>query len=309
MMNRARELGVGDSFDNAITQKRLKLRNPDTDPDTPKFVDQFLEIRQAIGKPISREEAEKKIRNPLYFGGMLARDGQVDGAVAGALNTTRDTIRAAISTVGCNGEITSYFVMLHPDKKRGVEGAMIYGDCAVIPNPTPEQLAMIASKLAKAAKQVLQVPDQDKVVPRVAVLCYGTGDSGEGPDIDNVRTAVDLIRHDEPGLVVAGPIQYDAAMVPEVAETKCKTSELKQVGGKANVLIFPDLKSGNITYKADERAGDVAIGPVLKGLKIPFNDLSRGCREDDDNKDISNMVVQTVLQCDKMRQEELLFAA
>jgi phosphate acetyltransferase len=200
--------------------------------------------------------------------------------VSGAAHTTAHTVRPAfeiIKTVPDVSTVSSIFFMCLPDR------VLVYGDCAIIPNPTSEQLADIAISSARTAAQF-------GIEPRVAMLSYSTGDSGAGADVDKVRTATELVRQRDPRLLVEGPIQYDAAIEPSVAATKLRDSP---VAGHATVLIFPDLNTGNNTYKAVQRsAGAIAIGPVLQGLRKPVNDLSRGALVED----IVNTVAITAIQ-------------
>ncbi|MGF2952687.1 phosphate acetyltransferase, partial [Mycobacterium sp. THU-M116] len=190
------------------------------------------------------------------------------------------TVRPAlevIKTVPDVSVVSSVFFMCLPDR------VLAYGDCAIVPDPTAEQLADIAISSARTAARF-------GIEPRVAMLSYSTGDSGVGVDVEKVRAATQLVRHREPGLPVEGPIQYDAAVEPSVAATKLRDSP---VAGRATVLIFPDLNTGNNTYKAVQRsAGAIAIGPVLQGLRKPVNDLSRGALIED----IVNTVAITAIQ-------------
>ena len=220
-----------------------------------------------------------------YFGTMMVHNGMVDGMVSGAAHTTAHTVRPAfeiIKTVPDVSTVSSIFFMCLPDR------VLVYGDCAIIPNPTPEQLADIAISSARTAARF-------GIEPRVAMLSYSTGDSGAGADVDKVRTATELVRSRAPQLLVEGPIQYDAAIEPSVAATKLRDSP---VAGRATVLIFPDLNTGNNTYKAVQRsAGAIAIGPVLQGLRKPVNDLSRGALVED----IVNTVAITAIQAQDVR--------
>jgi phosphate acetyltransferase len=220
------------------------------------------------------------MNDATYFGTMMVYNGMVDGMVSGAAHTTAHTVRPAleiIRTVPDVSTVSSIFLMCLPDR------VLAYGDCAIVPNPTPEQLADIAISSARTAAQF-------GIDPRVAMLSYSTGTSGSGADVDKVRTATELVRSRDPQLLVEGPIQYDAAVDPSVAATKMRDSP---VAGRATVLIFPDLNTGNNTYKAVQRsAGAIAIGPVLQGLRKPVNDLSRGALVED----IVNTVAITAIQ-------------
>jgi len=267
---RSAELGV--DLDNA------KVIDPLTSESRDRFADQYAELRKAKG--ISVEQAREIMRDATYFGTMLVHDGVVDGMVSGAAHTTAHTVRPAfeiIRTVPDVSTVSSIFLMCLPDR------VLAYGDCAIIPNPTREQLADIAISSARTAARF-------GIEPRVAMLSYSTGDSGAGADVDKVRAATELVRQRAPQLLVEGPIQYDAAIEPSVAATKLRDSP---VAGRATVLIFPDLNTGNNTYKAVQRsAGAIAIGPVLQGLRKPVNDLSRGALVED----IVNTIAITAIQ-------------
>jgi phosphate acetyltransferase len=267
---RASELGVDLSAAQVINPRNSELRS--------QFADQYAELRKAKG--VTVEEAREIISDVSYFGTMLVCNGMVDGMVSGAAHTTAHTVRPAfeiIKTVPDVSTVSSIFLMCLRDR------VLAYGDCAIVPNPTPEQLADIAISSARTAAQF-------GIEPRVAMLSYSTGDSGTGADVDKVRKATQLVRARDPQLLVEGPIQYDAAVEPSVAATKLRDSP---VAGHATVLIFPDLNTGNNTYKAVQRtAGAIAIGPVLQGLRKPVNDLSRGALVED----IVNTVAITAIQ-------------
>lgn len=267
---RAAELGV--NLDDA------RVIDPRTSELHDQFANQYAELRKAKGVTIER--AHEIMNDATYFGTMLVYNGMVDGMVSGAVHTTAHTVRPAleiIKTVPDVSTVSSIFLMCLPDR------VLAYGDCAIIPNPTVEQLADIAISSARTAAQFW-------IDPRVAMLSYSTGESGTGADVESVRAATELVRSREPDLLVEGPIQYDAAVDPSVAATKMKDSP---VAGRATVLIFPDLNTGNNTYKAVQRsAGAIAIGPVLQGLRKPVNDLSRGALVED----IVNTVAITAIQ-------------
>ncbi|WP_204804396.1 phosphate acetyltransferase [Mycobacterium riyadhense] len=267
---RAAELGV--NLDEA------KVIDPRTSDLHHEFASQYAELRKTKG--ITVEQAREIMNDATYFGTMLVYNGMVDGMVSGAAHTTAHTVRPAleiIRTVPDVSTVSSIFLMCLPDR------VLAYGDCAIVPNPTPEQLADIAICSARTAARF-------GIEPRVAMLSYSTGDSGKGADVDKVRAATELVRGRDPELLVEGPIQYDAAVEPSVAATKLRDSP---VAGRATVLIFPDLNTGNNTYKAVQRsAGAIAIGPVLQGLRKPVNDLSRGALVED----IVNTVAITAIQ-------------
>jgi phosphate acetyltransferase len=226
------------------------------------------------------QAATETVTDVSYFGTMMVHLGMADGMVSGAVHTTAHTIRPSfeiIKTAPGTKIVSSVFLMCLSDR------VLVYGDCAVNPDPTAAQLADIAISSAETAAQF-------GIEPRVAMLSYSTGTSGSGADVDKVRAATELVHQLRPDLLVEGPIQYDAAVDPLVASTKLPDS---LVAGKATVLIFPDLNTGNNTYKAVQRSANaIAIGPVLQGLNKPVNDLSRGALV----ADIVNTVAITAVQ-------------
>ncbi len=252
------------------------------DPRDPELLDRFATeyARLRAKKGVTVEQARAKLEDLSYFGTMMVHFGMADGMVSGAVNTTANTIRPSLEFIKTKpgvSVVSSSFMMCLPDR------VLVFGDCAVNPNPTAEQLADIAISSAETAVAF-------GIEPRVAMLSYSTGTSGSGADVDQVREATEIVRGRAPELKVEGPIQFDAAMDPSVARTKMPGSE---VAGQATVFIFPDLNTGNNTYKAVQRtAHAVAIGPVLQGLNKPVNDLSRGATVDD----ILNTVAITAIQ-------------
>ncbi len=243
-----------------------------------KFAHEYMQLRAHKG--ITLDQANETVTDVSYFGTMMVQQGLADGMVSGATHTTAHTIRPSFEIIKTQvgvGVVSSVFLMALADR------VLVYGDCAVIPVPTAEQLADIAISAAATAVQF-------GIEPRIAMLSYSTGSSGEGADVEKVRAATALVRERRPDLLVEGPIQYDAAADAAVAATKMPGSS---VAGRATVFIFPDLNTGNNTYKAVQRsAGAVAIGPVLQGLRKAINDLSRGALV----QDIVNTVAITAIQ-------------
>ncbi|SDX73463.1 phosphate acetyltransferase [Allochromatium warmingii] len=270
IQRRAAELG--------LNLNDIRIIDPAESPDRLRYAQTYYELRKHKG--ISEQMAHDVLQDVSYFGTLMVYHGDADGMVSGATHTTQHTIRPSFETVKTKPDVklvSSVFFMCLPDR------VLVYGDCAVNPNPDSEELADIAISSAQTATAF-------GIEPRIAMLSYSSGSSGKGEDVDRVREAVRLVRQRRPDLKVEGPIQYDAAVDIEVGRSKMPDSE---VAGHATVLIFPDLNTGNNTYKAVQRsAGAVAIGPVLQGLNKPVNDLSRGCTV----TDIVNTVAITAIQ-------------
>ena len=257
----------------------IHIHNPAVSAHYDEYVETLYELRK--NKNVNMEMARDMMTDVSYYGTMMVYKGDADGMVSGAVHTTQHTIRPALQFVKTKpgvSVVSSIFFMCLPER------VAIFGDCAVNPNPTAQQLAEIAISSAESSARF-------GIEPRIAMLSYSSGSSGEGEDVERVREATAIVKQRRPDLKIEGPIQYDAAVDLLVGQQKLPGSE---VAGRASVLIFPDLNTGNNTYKAVQReTGALAIGPMLQGLNKPINDLSRGCTVDD----IFNTVVITAIQC------------
>ncbi|MCD6250253.1 MAG: phosphate acetyltransferase [candidate division Zixibacteria bacterium] len=253
---------------------QVEVVNPAESPDLDDFVTDFVELRKK--KNVTEEAARKAIIQPLYFGAMLVRHDKADASVAGSINTTGNVLRAAIHVLGLKkgiSAVSSSFLMTIPEYRGVKDKVFAFGDCAVIPNPNPEQLASIAMSTAETMNFLTGEE------PRVAMLSFSTKGSAKHEDADKVLAAMEIIKKEQPSLLIDGEFQLDAAIVPEVGKRKAPDSA---IAGDANVLIFPDLDAGNIGYKLVQRlANATATGPIIQGLAKPANDLSRGCSVQD----------------------------
>lgn len=256
--------------------------NPHTSTLMQDYIEEFYTRRAHKG--LTLNAAKDALSHPTYFATMMVHKGDADGMVSGAIHTTQDTIRPALQIIKTSPDmslVSSLFFMCMETH------ILVYADCAINQDPNAEELAQIAIASAKSARMF-------GIEPRVAMLSYSTGTSGFGSDVDKVREATEIVRQRCSDLVIEGPIQYDAAIDPDVARIKLPMSP---VAGKANVFIFPDLNTGNNTYKAVQRSsGAIAIGPILQGLKKPINDLSRGCSV----TDIVNTILITAIQAQEI---------
>ncbi|MEJ2044364.1 MAG: phosphate acetyltransferase [Reinekea sp.] len=248
----------------------------------PKYIDSMVELRKHKG--LTAPMAEAQLEDSIVLGTMMLALEEVDGLVSGAINTTANTVRPALQLIKTRPDsslVSSVFFMLLPDQ------AVVYGDCAINPDPNAEQLADIAIQSGESAKAF-------GIEPRIAMISYSTGQSGSGSDVEKVREATRIAKERRPDLLIDGPLQYDAASTPSVAASKAPDS---QVAGRATVYVFPDLNTGNTTYKAVQRSANVvSIGPMLQGLRKPVNDLSRGALVED----IVYTIALTAIQADQM---------
>jgi phosphate acetyltransferase len=254
--------------------RRVKLVTPSQSSQLGKYAEEYHQLRKHKG--ITLDQATKIMTNPLFYGAMMVKKGEVDGFVAGSINTTANVMRAGIQIIGTAPRISSVsssFIVVLPEFLGVKDKAFIFADCAVIPDPDPSQLASIAISSAKTMQDLIGEE------PKVAMLSFSTKGSAEHAMIDKVREATGIAKELKPDLKIDGELQADAAILQQVAQKKCPDSP---IGGEANVLIFPDLNAGNIAYKLVQRMAKAeAIGPIIQGLAKPANDLSRGCSVDD----------------------------
>lgn len=279
ILAKARELGLT-HVDGAT------IIDPATSPQTAEYAALLYELRKSKG--MTQEEAAKKVLDPLYFGCLIIKNGDADGQISGALSTTGDTLRPALQIIKCAPGITCVsgaMLLITNTPQYGEEGVLVVGDVAVTPMPDAAQLAQIAVCTARTAQSVAGFEE-----PRVAMLSFSTKGSAKHEVVDKVVEATRLARELDPALQIDGELQADAALVPSVGEKKAPGSS---IAGHANVLVYPNLEVGNISYKLVQRLGNAdAIGPILQGIARPVNDLSRGCSVDD----IYKMIAITACQ-------------
>ena len=271
---------------------KATIIDPENNPKSEEYAQLLAELRKKKGMTI--EQARELVKNPLYLGCLIIKNGDADGQISGALSTTGDTLRPALQIIKCAPGITCVsgaMLLITQQHQYGEDGVVVMSDVAVTPVPTAEQLAQFAYCTAETAKSVAGITD-----PRVAMLSFSTKGSASHEVVDKVVEATRLAHEHYPELKVDGELQADAALVPSVAEKKAKGSE---IAGRANVLIVPNLEVGNIGYKLAQRLGNaIAVGPILQGIARPVNDLSRGCSIDD----IYYMVAITACQAQAAKQ-------
>lgn len=264
---------------------KAAIIDPENHPKKEEYADLLVEIRK--NKGMTKEQALKLVVDPLYLGTLMIKNGDADGEVAGARNATGDVLRPAlqiVKTLPGISVVSGAFLLLTNKPEYGENGLIVCADCAVLPNPTAEELAQIAVATAGTARAIA------KIEPRIAMLSFSTKGSAKNEIVDKVIKATELAKQMAPDVMIDGEMQADAALVPSVGNSKAPGSP---VAGKANVLIFPSLEVGNISYKLVQRiAGIEAVGPVLQGMAAPINDLSRGCSV----SDIVNLIAITVNQ-------------
>lgn len=262
-----------------------EIVDPVNHPKKEQYIDLMVELRKAKG--LTRSNAQKLVEDPLYLATIMIKNGDADGEVAGAMNATGDVLRPAfqyVKTLPGISVVSGAFIMILKNKSFGNNGIMVFADCAVHPNPTDHELAQIAVATAKTTRAIAGFE------PRIAMLSFSTKGSAKHELVDKVVSATQIARQMDPSLKIDGELQADAAIIESIGKSKAPGSE---IAGNANVLVFPDLQTGNICYKLVQRLADAeAVGPVLQGMAAPINDLSRGCSVND----IVNLIAITVNQ-------------
>ena len=267
--------------------------DPATHEKKTEYAQLLFELRKKKGMTL--EQAEQLVENPLYLGCLMIKNGDADGEIAGARNTTGDVLRPALQIIKTSpgiSVVSGAFLMFVNNKAYGDNGLLVFADCAVMPDPTAQELAEIAVATAQTTKSIAGIE------PRIAMLSFSTKGSAKHPMCEKVIEATNIAKQMAPDLCIDGELQADAAIVPSVGASKAPGS---QVAGKANVLVFPNLECGNITYKLVQRLGNAdAVGPILQGMAAPVNDLSRGCS----TEDIYKMVAITANQAIGMKNNQ-----
>ena len=269
----------------SLSLEGIRIENPASSARTSGYAQNLLDLRAKKG--MTMDQAQQLVLDQLHFANLMVQAGDADGTIAGARYTSGDCVRAALQIIGVAPGIktvSSFFLMIFEAEHHEPKQAMLFADCALVVDPSAEQLADIAIATTQSAQRLLE---RD---PRVALLSFSTNGSADHPFVDKVREATELVRKSSPQLAIDGDIQLDAALVPSIVERKMPDSKTR---GNANVLIFPDLNAANIGYKIAQRLGGaIAIGPIMQGLNHPANDLSRGCSADD----VYYLIAMTVVQ-------------
>ena len=260
--------------ENSFDVSKAEIIEPSTSENYTEFVEAFYELRKHKG--MTMEKAEELIKDPVFFGMMMVKKEKADGLVSGAAHSTADTLRPALQilkTAPGTKIVSTFSVMVVPNCEYGENGVFVFADCGLNQNPNSEELSEIAISTAKSFKQIIGKE------PKVAMLSYSTKGSAKAEEVDKVRKATELAKEKDPELAIDGEMQFDAAIIPEIAKSKAPGSD---VAGKANTLVFPELEAGNIGYKlVDRLAKAEAYGPMCQGMAKPVNDLSRGCKAED----------------------------